>query len=383
VATAGDVNGDGCSDVIVGARQAANPEFEEGRAYVYHGSPNGLSFNPAWTTEPNLAGAFLGESGTAGDVNADGFSDVIVAAAEADRAWTYGGSAAGLSTTPLWIGQSNDRFGWQVSTAGDANGDGFSDVLVGAHDSQNGKVYFFFGNEGDGLDRIARQARVDNTAPIDVLGRSDSPAGFRLKAIGRTPAGRGQVRLEWEVKRWDVPLSGTGVREGAYVDTGAPGPDGSVVQLGRHPGDLDHDTLHHWRLRIASDSPFFPRSPWLWLPYNGVSEADFRTASTTAVATAEPAPAAGRLLGAGAPNPFGSVTALAYSLPHRGRHRIAVYDILGREVTVLADETRPAGSHVVAWDGSDARGRAVPSGTYFIRLELDGRREARKVTLTR
>ena len=50
---------------------------------------------------------------------------------------------------------------------------------------------------------------------------------------------------------------------------------------------------------------------------------------------------------------------------------------------MLAAATRPAGSHVVSWNGCDAKGRALPSGTYFIRLELDGRSEARKVTLTR
>ena len=387
VGTAGDVNGDRFSDVIVGARQAANPEFEEGRAYVYHGSAGGLALTPNWTAEPNFASAFFGESGTAGDVNGDGFSDVIVGADQAagGRAYVYRGSVSGLGTSAIWIGQSGEvnGFGWRVATAGDVNGDGFSEVIVGAQAGLDGKAYLFYGNYGDGLHRIPRQARVDNTAPIDVLGLSDAPSGFRLKTLGRTPAGRGRVRLEWEVKRYDVLLDGANVRDGVFVETGAPGPNGSVVALGVHPGNLASATLHHWRLRVGSDSPFFPRSPWLSLPYNGVNEGDFRTRETTSVADDETAPARHLLLEAAVPNPFASATAFAYTLPYAGRHRIAVYDVLGREVALLAEEAGREGRHIVRWDGRDARGRALPAGTYFVRLDLDGHHEAQKVTLTR
>ena len=55
VATAGDVNGDGFRDVIVGAQQYDNGETAEGRAFVYHGSASGLSLTPNWTAEANQA----------------------------------------------------------------------------------------------------------------------------------------------------------------------------------------------------------------------------------------------------------------------------------------------------------------------------------------
>jgi hypothetical protein len=82
---------------------------------VYHGSASGLSTTPNWTAESNQANAEFGFSvASAGDVNGDGFSDVIVGAwlfdnGETDegRAFVYHGSASGLSTTPNWTAESN------------------------------------------------------------------------------------------------------------------------------------------------------------------------------------------------------------------------------------------------------------------------------------
>jgi hypothetical protein len=149
VASAGDVNGDGFSDVIVGATAYDNGQDNEGRSFVYHGSASGLGTTPAWTTESDQAGALLGDSvATAGDVNGDGFDDVIVAAEEYDQgqtdegaAFVYQGSISGLSTDPAWMAQSDQAgslFGESAATAGDVNGDGFSDVIVGAPDFDHG-----------------------------------------------------------------------------------------------------------------------------------------------------------------------------------------------------------------------------------------------------
>jgi hypothetical protein len=75
------VNGDGYADVIVGAPYYDNGETDEGRAYVYHGSSSGLSATANWTAESNQASAYFGYSvSTAGDVNGDGYADVIVGA---------------------------------------------------------------------------------------------------------------------------------------------------------------------------------------------------------------------------------------------------------------------------------------------------------------
>ncbi|MBK9226721.1 MAG: FG-GAP repeat protein [Ignavibacteria bacterium] len=81
VSTAGDVNGDGYSDVIIGAYGFTNSQSGEGAAFVYHGSASGLSLTSNWNAEGNQVNANFGYSVTsAGDVNGDGYSDVIVGA---------------------------------------------------------------------------------------------------------------------------------------------------------------------------------------------------------------------------------------------------------------------------------------------------------------
>jgi hypothetical protein len=81
VASAGDVNGDGYADVIVGIPFFDGGQSDEGRAYLYFGSPSGLSFTSGWTAESNNIGAQYGTSvANAGDVNGDGYTDVIVGA---------------------------------------------------------------------------------------------------------------------------------------------------------------------------------------------------------------------------------------------------------------------------------------------------------------
>lgn len=94
VASAGDVNGDGYGDVVVGARYYANGSAYEGRAFLYLGSAGGLSATAAWTAESDQASAQFGEAvASAGDVNGDGYGDVVVGAYAYDNGSTDEGRA--------------------------------------------------------------------------------------------------------------------------------------------------------------------------------------------------------------------------------------------------------------------------------------------------
>jgi hypothetical protein len=399
VATAGDVNGDGYSDVIVGAPFATSSYGTLGQALVYHGSPSGLGI-ANWIAEITQSANIGWSAGTAGDVNGDGFSDVIVGAPRYDNGQedeglvlVYHGSSIGLSSAAAWIRELNEpgaHLGFSVAAAGDVNGDGFADVIVGANDARTGQdgegvALCYFGNERQGLDRLPGQAYTDDSAPIAPLGSSDSPSAFLLKALGRSAAGRGAVRLEAEVKPFGVPFDGSGIVTGDAFDTGAPSQGiGSAVPLAELAGGLVEETLYHWRLRIASRSPFFPRSPWFTPAGNALTEADLRTAAPPVGIADEGAPAAGLLvLDPVRPNPLRSHGEIAFTLAEAGQVRLAAYDVTGRQVAVLTDGLHAAGRHTVPWDGRDTRGNVVPDGVYFVRLEAAGWVTSRKVVIAR
>ena len=393
VSNAGDVNGDGYSDVIVGASNYTNIQTNEGRALVFYGSISGLSLSPDWTAESNQNNSNFGHSvATAGDVNGDGFSDILVGAPALGghgSVFAYHGSLTGPMLPWIVNGlQDGALFGWSVATAGDVNGDGYSDVIVGAprHSKSQldeGRAVIYLGNDSDGLDRLPAQARTDDAAPIDLLCRSDSETAFRLKALGRTPAGRGKVRLQLEVKPFGTAFDGSGLVTGSASDTGNPGNGGSAVMLSQLASGLVPETLYHWRWRILTDSPFFPRSRWLWLPGNGVTEADVRTASGSTSVSDQLAPLSPFRLGPSSPNPFDTRTEISYTLAHGGRLRLSVYDVMGREMAVLADGVRPAGRHQTRWDGRSAAGTSLPAGVYFLRLDVDGKEVSQKIVITR
>jgi hypothetical protein len=135
VAAAGDVDGDGYGEIIVGAPGA-------GRAYVYRGTSTGIDTTAAWALV-SAGGNFGYSVGSAGDVNADGFADVIVGDPNQGEARIYQGAAAGLGAVPVaarTLTGSND-FGWAVAGAGDVNGDGYTDVIVGAPGAKRAYVY--------------------------------------------------------------------------------------------------------------------------------------------------------------------------------------------------------------------------------------------------
>ena len=151
VAAAGDVNGDGFDDVVVGDPGWSALAFRRGRVLVYYGSPQGLGVKPAWElkdelpvqkpTDDDYEQYFGWDVACAGDVNNDGFADIIVGAPFADHgdvnegvAFVYQGSRHGLSRKPAWYLKSNHPYallGKSVSGAGDVNGDGFDDAIVG------------------------------------------------------------------------------------------------------------------------------------------------------------------------------------------------------------------------------------------------------------
>ena len=150
LAGVGDVDGDGFGDLVVGAiGEGVTP----GRIYLYLGTPDGPSATPARAAVG--AGRFASSVAGAGDVNGDGFADVVVGAyqgaAGAGQAHLFLGSTSGIAATSdaSWEGMdgAGAQFGFACAGLGDVDGDGFADfaVTAPASTSSRGKVYVFLG----------------------------------------------------------------------------------------------------------------------------------------------------------------------------------------------------------------------------------------------
>jgi C1A family cysteine protease len=83
------------------------------------------------------------------------------------------------------------------------------------------------------------------------------------------------------------------------------------------------------------------------------------------------------------PNPFNPRARISFALPEAGPVNLAVYDVTGRLVAVLAQGPHDAGPHALVWHGKDSRGNDVGSGVYFLRLEAGGTVATRKMVMVR
>ncbi|NRA00197.1 MAG: FG-GAP repeat protein, partial [Myxococcales bacterium] len=209
LASAGDVNGDGFDDIVVGAFgwDVAGGLFDEGAAFVFLGGPDGIV-----GTDPTTANAVLlgdqaaGEFGWsvagAGDVNGDGFDDIIVGAKRYDSpsgggaAFVFLGSPTGIIGTgpptahaSIFGSQSGGHLGTSVSGAGDINNDGFGDIIVGSpppgRSALNGSALVFLGSAagitGSGVDDADR---VILPHPPDQPVSGPDLLGFDVDAAG-------------------------------------------------------------------------------------------------------------------------------------------------------------------------------------------------------
>jgi hypothetical protein len=398
VGAAGDVNGDSFNDVIVGAWLADVAGSDRGRAYLYFGGPS-MDNVPDRVFTGEAAGDRFGVAVmSSGDVNRDGYADLIVGAywndaagVNAGRAYLYFGGASmdTIADVRLDGEGAQEGFGKSVCDAGDLDQDGYADVIVGAYVSSangfhSGCAYIYYG--GASMDAVADVVFpgeypgdqlgywVSSTQDVMGDGFPDVVIGASFNDEGATDAGRAYV-LDFNRYFVESPNGG---------ETWVAGQDRVVSWQGAEPADvwLSVDGGQSWE-RIAAgvggsesnavtvqvpDRPTLSASVMVTpadVSIGGEDRSDalFRIVPTTGV---EGRPA-GAEFAPPWPNPATSSVHLDFELPRAASVSLHVYDLTGRRVaTPIAGQRLPAGRTTRVW-----RPQSLPEGLYQLRARID------------
>lgn len=381
--------------------EGTDPLVSFDRSPTFHFRP-GTGFwlrsdNP-WRVETTVPSVPLQDDGTYSIELHDGWN-VISNPFDLDVSWDAVQAANEGSLSPLW------RFSGQFERASSLTS------------AKTGEAFYFLNDQG--LETLRLPYPAFPTAASDTSTQKSAPSALTLTTLrDGDPVSQVRVGLhenaEKERDAYDqiappprfahtsLRLTGSGEdppprQRHLAADYRSPESEGHTFSL-----TLQADPGSPIELRAANLDVFDGQEVVLVDPAAGESH-DLRTTSTIRIQP-ESEPRSLRLLVGSAdyvetkrdvalpsdlqflpnyPNPFSEQTSLEYVLPDPASVRLAVYDVLGRQVRVLIDEEQEAGRHTVQWNGRDESGQRMASGMYLARLVVDGTTKVRKMTFVR
>lgn len=366
---------DGYDDLAVGAPGNRGAGLDAGRAEIFFGDPSPSEQGDRYVTGQD-GGDKLGYSLVGGqDWSGNGKDDVLIGApfhsgdgAEAGRAYLWaGGSSSGsfsildaIAVDPMVSDSAaNDRFGSSLAACSDFDGDGAPDHGIGAP-----------GGNIAANNSTAGYCRFLASDP-QTVGNEDQSIHFGWQPDGTVAI---QIRLD---RRWsDVAELKVYRREETYggVSTGR-----SLLREGRVPANTGAVFAMTDPLDALSTSA--ERMTY-------IAELHLRSGRTFYLENSAQLDVADRpdpdlLVGSVWPNPANPRASMEFQVPAGQAYLVTVHDLRGREVALIRQGTGTGQTETAVWNGLDATGRALPSGTYFFRLLAGQQTEVRKVVLAR
>ncbi len=431
---AGDLNGDGYNDFLTTPSPPACP-YLSNQVTVYWGTSTGIDTTPNRLLPfPVPVGGGLNRDEVISnvDVNGDGYRDVLLLSIRDDSGnavFLFKGKQGGVDSLPSWKISTPPFFLnvlREISSmdAGDLNRDGFDDILVGKHahstpgqDSISGIVEIYFG--GATLDSIPNDTLTPPTFSngfgnlLNFL-RDLNDDGWPEFSVNWSTIYSCPPVINWQPS-YQLPSGAADVGDvngDGYLDimigfaTYPPpfGFGGVLFYLGGPRFDTipdavitDQDLPPDFLENIGTQVGFIGdingdgAEEFMFLadriiPY--ARDEVFMFAGNTTVKTdvtdgGKPQIPWSFELFQNYPNPFNSTTLISYTLSRRTRVRLEIFNIAGQLVKVLVGEEQSAGGHRISWEGKDSKGRPMPSGIYLYKLSFEGDVQVKKMVLVK
>jgi hypothetical protein len=366
LADAGDVNGDGYDDILIG-----DLTFLEGKTFLYFGG-DPMDSIVDWVVDRNEL-SYQHFVGSHVDVNCDGYHDIIISSPNGgpgtDTSFVeifYGGktidSIPDIIISFLTIGSPFPAF---LSGIDDVNVDGYDDILVSGHPH----IIYFGGEHMDTLPDLIMDHSADQVSrggDINGDGYPDALASLRDTFLGNLRVYLGSPNMD-NVE--DVFISGLSV------------PGYSFGESMSTAGDMNGDGLSD--IAISAWDGGKLNKGFLYI-YSGDSSL---TVGIDREGEKPPQIPTTFSLSQNYPNPFNPSTTIEYSVPNDMgdflKVVLQIFDIRGRLIKTLISDIKRPGRHIVQWDSSDDMNENVPSGAYFYRLRIEEETTMKKMLLLR